>query len=229
RFDAERPAFRTIVERYGIKSAVDAGCGTGFHSLLLAQLGVDVTATDVSPIMLGNVSRHSNQRNLNVKTVASDFQTLAHTLGKSYDAVFCLGNSLAHLLHNDDIHAALTNFSALVRPKGTLFLQILNYDRILEAQTRVQNVKEVGDTTYIRFYDFEKDLLRFNILKLVKKNGGIVHTLNSIPLRPFRQTELSALLAQSGFDDVSFFGGISLEPFDPKSSKDLMIVAKATV
>ncbi len=227
RFVAERPTFTNIVERYAIKTAVDAGCGTGFHSLLLAQLGVDVTAADVSPLMLERVSGHAHQLNLRVKTVASDFQTLAQTLGNRYDAVFCLGNSFAHLLHDDDIRASLSGFSTLVKPEGSLFIQILNYDRILAKRERIQNVKEVGDTTFVRFYDFEKDLLHFNILKIQKREGKIGHSLSSIPLRPLRQKELATLLEESGFRDISFFGGISLEPFDPQSSKDLVIIAKA--
>lgn len=227
RFVAERSFFSNIVERYCIKNAVDAGCGTGFHSLLLAQLGVTVTAVDVSPAMLDNVSRHAKKLNLRVKTVAASFQTLAESLDKQYDAVFCLGNSLAHLLHDDDLNASLTSFAALVKPEGFLFIQILNYDRILAQHERIQNVKEVGDTTFIRFYDFEKDLLRFNILKLEKKNEVIVHGLQSIPLRPLRKAELTTLLKQSGFRDMSFFGGASLEPFIPETSRDLVIIAKA--
>jgi len=43
RFARETPAFQTLVRRYGIRQALDAGCGTGFHSILLSQLGVTVT------------------------------------------------------------------------------------------------------------------------------------------------------------------------------------------
>ncbi len=47
RFAHEEPFFRILLGRQTITTAVDAGCGTGFHSLLLAQLGVSVTAVDV--------------------------------------------------------------------------------------------------------------------------------------------------------------------------------------
>jgi ubiquinone/menaquinone biosynthesis C-methylase UbiE len=51
RFVHEKPFFRLLVEKYKIRTVLDAGCGTGFHSLLLAQLGVQVTAIDVSPVI----------------------------------------------------------------------------------------------------------------------------------------------------------------------------------
>ncbi len=227
RFAAERPFFSTIVERYRIKTAIDAGCGTGFHSLLLTQLGVDVTAVDISPTMLENVTRHSHQLNLHVKTVESGFETLSQSLQDHYDSVFCLGNSLAHLMGNDALHASLKNFASLLNPGGILVVQMLNYSRILSQHTRVQSIKEVGDTTFVRAYEYEGETLRFNILKFKKTNDVVVQSLNSIPLRPLRQEELTPLLEENGFREISFFGGISLELFDPETSKDLVIIAKA--
>ncbi len=226
RFEAERPVFRKIVEDYGIKTAVDAGCGTGFHSLLLAQLGVTVTAVDISPTMLENVSLHARKLGLSINTTASTFQSIADRLNQQYDAVFCLGNSLAHTLHDDDLRAALAGFASVTKPEGVLVIQILNYDRILEKRERVQNVRQAGNTTFIRFYDFEKEIIRFNILKLEKKNAGIEHTLNSISLRPWRQSEINTFLTRCGFYDVKSFGSISLNDYNPGSSKDLVIVAR---
>ena len=48
RFSNEQAVFNTIVEQYQLRTVLDAGCGTGFHSLILASLGVEVTAVDVS-------------------------------------------------------------------------------------------------------------------------------------------------------------------------------------
>jgi glycine/sarcosine N-methyltransferase len=226
RFVAERPFFRMIVERYGITTAVDAGCGTGFHSFLLTQLGVSVTAVDVSKEMLRHVSTNARRLALHVDEIEGRFETLSHSLNKQYDAVFCLGNSLVHMQSEDLLLAAISNFASLLKSEGALFIQILNYDRILAMRERVQSVKEVGNTTFVRFYDFERDVLRFNIMKLEKKNDSIVHELNSVDLRPLRKEELNSVLHQSGLGNVAWFGGISLERFVPESSKDLFAVAK---
>ncbi len=228
RFIAERPFFRMLVERFGITSAIDAGCGTGFHSLVLAQLGVSVTAVDVSQKMLDDVVRHAKEFNLHVETVAARFQTLAQVIHKQHDAVFCLGNSLAHLLDDQSLADSLKSFAALLKPEGVLFVQILNYAKILSQRQRVQNVKDVGPTTFIRFYDFEPALVRFNILKLERRGVGIEHSMDSIALRPLRQSDLVNHLAENGFDDVRFYGGISLEEFHPETSKDLVILARNT-
>jgi glycine/sarcosine N-methyltransferase len=226
RFAAEQPHFRSLIERYGIASALDAGCGTGFHSLLLSRLGVSVTAVDVSTEMLARLQRHADELNAIIETVQSDFQTLASVVHKHFDAVFCLGNSLAHLLTSDDLRATLTCFASLLNPNGILFIQILNYDRILAQRERVQNVKEVGNTTFVRFYDFEKEFLRFNILKLEKKGGVTEQSMNSVQLRPIRHEEFLRLLRECGFNGVQTYGAISLEEFLPEKSKDVFVIAR---
>ncbi|MBX2990913.1 MAG: class I SAM-dependent methyltransferase [Bacteroidetes bacterium] len=226
RFITERPFFRLIKERYGIKTAVDAGCGTGFHSLVLAQLGVNVTAVDISAAMLQQLAEHSLRLNLPVQAVRAEFERLSQFLDGSFDAVLCLGNSLAHVLSDEHLHTTLGNFYSLLSPGGNLFVQILNYDRILAQGERVQNVKEIGDTTFIRFYDYEDRFVRFNILKLQKKNDVIEQSLNTITLSPIRRAELETTLRNVGFDETSFFGGISLEPYVPEKSKDLVAVAR---
>jgi len=37
RFAREGPFFKTLIEDHGIGTSLDAGCGTGFHSLLLSR------------------------------------------------------------------------------------------------------------------------------------------------------------------------------------------------
>jgi glycine/sarcosine N-methyltransferase len=225
RFVHEKPFFRLLVDRYGIRSAVDAGCGTGLHSLLLAQLGVAVTAVDVSSDMLSLLETHARGSNLLITPLESSFRELPLKLHTSFDSLFCLGNSLAHLLSESDLRESLRSFAAVLRTGGILFIQILNYDRILANRERVQSVKEADGVTYVRFYDYENDLIRFNILKLERRGGGISHELNSVTLRPVLNKDLLATLEEVGFEDLRIFGGISMEEFNPQSSKDLVVLA----
>lgn len=225
RFVAERPYFRLITERYAITTAVDAGCGTGFHSVVLAQLGVSIVGVDVSPAMLQRLTEHARDLQLSIPTVQAGFENLAQSLPGKYDAVFCLGNSLAHLLSDDVLLAALSNFRSLLHPAGHLFLQLLNYDRVLAQRERVQHIKEAGEKTFVRFYDYEGDFVRFNILTLAKEGDTAGQSLTSITLNPVRRSHLENLLRGAGFTEISSFGGISLEPYTAETSKDLLVVA----
>jgi glycine/sarcosine N-methyltransferase len=225
RFAAEEPYFRELVRRFSIASAVDAGCGTGFHALLLARLGVDVTGIDISSEMLKRATKHAREMGLKARFVESPFQQIASHVDTMFDGVFCLGNSLAHILSKDDLLASIRGFASVLKARGRLFLQILNYDRIMVQRNRIQNMKEEGDSIFVRFYDFESELIRFNVLKLHRSPDGFQHELNSVQLRPVLNVELCDLLGHAGFGEISTYGNVRLEEFDDKGSQDLFMIA----
>jgi 2-polyprenyl-3-methyl-5-hydroxy-6-metoxy-1,4-benzoquinol methylase len=226
RFVHEKPFFRLLVEKFNIKSAVDAGCGTGFHSLLLAQLGVKVTAVDISHEMLDRLQAHATEMNLSVKILRSNFQELHNSITNSNDAVFCLGNSLAHILSEKELSDSLHSFAKVLKPDGILFIQNLNYDRILAQQDRIQSVKESEGKIFVRFYDYGENSIHFNILTLEKRHDTIVPSLKTVKLNPLRQADMRRLLSDAGYPEIKFFGGISMDEFNPDTSKDLVVLAK---
>ncbi|MBI2619208.1 MAG: methyltransferase domain-containing protein [Ignavibacteriales bacterium] len=226
RFVRERPFFHMFVEKYNIGSAVDAGCGTGFHSLLLAQLGVRVTAVDISSAMLEQVRGHAKRMNLSVNIMQEEFQSLATSVREKVDGVFCLGNSLAHLLSKKNLRLSISNFFKVLKPGGILFLQNLNYDRILKERERIQSVKEVKGKTFVRLYEYGKDDITFTIQTIERPNGIPVQSQRSVRLRPLLREELFSLVAGAGFIDVKPFGSIALDNFDPAESKDLVLIAR---
>jgi glycine/sarcosine N-methyltransferase len=224
RFVQERPFFRLLVHRHEIRTAVDAGSGTGFHSLLLAQLGVNVTAVDVSGEMLSRLEQHAKALNVSVRVLQASFAELPGRVSPPVDAVFCLGNTLPHLLTSDALEKALRSFAAVLRPGGVIFLQILNFDRILRSRERVQSVKESDGEVFVRFYDYEEKLIRFNVLRLRKERESFRHELNSVVLRPLLARDVTETLARTGISGIRTFGGITLEPFAPDGSRDLVVI-----
>ncbi len=137
-----------------------------------------------------------------------------------------MGNVLAHDLTNENLQKTIQQFSAVLRPRGIFFAQVLNYERILAKRERVQSVKEKEGVTFIRFYDFENDLIRFNILRLRRNGDQIASEIDSIALRPVMSAELIDVLVQAGFENIKLFGGISMEGFAPSSSRDLVVLAE---
>jgi SAM-dependent methyltransferase len=224
RFVAERPFFRLLVDTYNIRSAVDAGAGTGFHSLLLSELGVKVSAVDVSSAMLAALRKNARSRGCAVETVEASFEDIPRRLGRKFDAVFCMGNSLPHILTDEALLATLKAFRALLEPGGILFLQIVNYDRILATRQRIQNVKEEGEKIFVRFYEFEEGRVRFNILSMTRTPSGFETHLESVLLRPWTGVNLRSHLEAAGFSSTKFFGSVAMGPYEA-TSKDLVVLA----
>lgn len=227
RFAAARAHFGVVVERYRIRTALDAGAGTGFHSFVLARMGVDVTAVDCSAAMLSRLEENARALGLGVRTLRSSFADLPSSMRGSFDAVVCMGNTLAHLLSRAELLAGLRAFRGLLRPGGILIAQTLNYDRILHSRDRVQSVREAGGDTFIRFYDFEDPLIRFNVLKISRREGRLAHELQSVPLRPVTAGELPGLLVEAGFAGVGLYGSVSMEEFQAATSADLVALGEA--
>lgn len=225
RFVRERPFFRLLIERHKIRTALDAGCGTGFHALLLARLGVQATAVDISPRMLEIVRRHSRELALEVHIVESRFEDLPGKVPASFDAVFSLGNSLTHLLSHGELLQSLHSFHDVLRPGGVLFTQMLNYDRILAGKERIQSVRETGGASFVRQYEYEGETIRFIVSKMFNNGNGSHTVVNVTRLRPVGKHEFVESLDLAGFRNIQTFGSISMNAFDPESSKDLVVLA----
>lgn len=226
RFKNESSSFRVIIERFNLKSVLDAGCGTGFHSLILSHMGMRVTAVDVSQKMLHQLREHAKGLCLRVKTLHSSFLGLNNAISKKYDSVFCLGNTLVHILTKKELFDTLKTFYGLLNPGGILILQILNYNRILKLRNRIQSIREGNDKIFVRFYDYEKKSIRFNLLIIEKNKDQITHSLNSVRLHPWLASDIVQILRKAKFKTIKLFGSITMITFDKRLSKDLILFAK---
>jgi ubiquinone/menaquinone biosynthesis C-methylase UbiE len=225
RFAQERPHFQSLINRFHFQNALDAGCGSGFHSVLLSQLGVDVLGVDVSSEMLHLAAEHAREQNVRLRTLQCSFDTLGEMIKERFASVFVLGNSLAHLLSAAALEKALNNFATVLEPHGVLIVQILNYERILARRESMLSEKQVGNRTIVRSYQYDDNGIVFNIQTRELRNANLEETTRTIRLRPVLRAELVKLLKQVGFKDISLFGSISLAPFDAEGSKDLVVLA----
>jgi glycine/sarcosine N-methyltransferase len=227
RLERERETVRGWVDRFGLRSALDAACGTGLHAVLLASLGVRTVGVDIAESMLDKAREHGRETGVAVTWIPADMTNLPRRVKGAFDAVFCLGNSIPHLLRLGDLKAALRGFRQILHPEGVVLLQLLNYDRVLERRERIINVNREGKREYVRFYDFLPKRVLFNILRITElENDRLVHDLQSTMLRPYRKSELVTALSGCGFSRIEIFGDLTFSPFDPGISPNLFITAR---
>lgn len=96
--------------------ALDAGCGTGATSVLLADRFNEVLAVDTSPPMIAYATARRPRGNIRYEV--RDLRAVtAHTDGL-FDVIVC-----AYTLHHlGDITSALWHLRSLLRPAGTVLL-----------------------------------------------------------------------------------------------------------
>jgi len=115
---------------------LDCAAGIGTQSIGLHRLGYDVTACDASPEALETLQEHlaldPQASGRPLRTLPADFRKLPDALpGERFDAVIALDNSVAHMLTNDDLAAALASMGAMLKPGGVALVALRPYDQLL--------------------------------------------------------------------------------------------------
>jgi len=226
RFEQERPFFQNLVDRCAIRRALDVGAGTGFHSLLLAQLGVQVTAVDVSSDMLEIARAHSASMGLSVTTLHASLLDFAAQVAVPQDAVVCMGNTLAHFTGHGERDVVLAQFHRALAPGGVLLVQTLNFDRIMKQETHLQNVKEAGGVRFVREYVPAGSLVDLRITRTATSEPAARQTTTSVRLAPVYAADLTLALSDAGFHHVQLHGSIALDAFAADASRDLVAICR---
>jgi ubiquinone/menaquinone biosynthesis C-methylase UbiE len=104
-------------KRANFGDALEIGSGTGYFSLNLLQLGAieRLTATDISPGMLSQLSETADALGLEVKTVQTEAEVLPFD-DESFDLAF--GHAVLH--HIPDLGKAFAEFRRVLRPGGAI-------------------------------------------------------------------------------------------------------------
>lgn len=121
-----------LLERLGVGSVLDAGCGTGRVAIELARRGHDVVGVDLDPEMLAAARRKAP----GLTWIEADLAGV--DLGRSFDAVVAAGNVMIFVTPGQE-GAVVANLARHLAPGGLLVagfslrpggLDLVTYDRI---------------------------------------------------------------------------------------------------
>lgn len=137
-------AFAALVEELEPGARVlDCAAGTGQLAVGLALRGFEVTATDASEAMIARTRSLAAGRGVELETEARSWTGLAERgWGVRFDAVFCIGNSLAHAYGRTHRRGALAAMAGVLRAGGLLVVTSRNWERLRGAG---RSQLEVGD------------------------------------------------------------------------------------
>ena len=227
-----RKHYETVFSGKSIRTLLDVSIGTGSMTLPIAELGIAISGSDLSQNMLDRCRKKCEERNIPATLVCSDFRTVSEKFGEQFDCVASTGNSLGYV-SNEDVLKALEQMDALVKPGGYLYLDLRNWDMILEKKPRyyLYNPSFIGDTrvNLMQFWDYLPDgTVDFNLLYTFEQNNRIIQkehfVEHYIPIpRPLVVDKLRTL----GYQDLetmlmpAHFGS-----FDPVTSEWYCIIAR---
>jgi len=115
-----QPAFVRLADGGLLSGRVlDAGCGTGEHTLLAAARGADAVGVDVSPRAIERARRKAGERGLTVRFEVASALSLGE-LGLTFDTV--IDSGLFHVFDDADRARYVTSLAAVLAPGGTCYL-----------------------------------------------------------------------------------------------------------
>lgn len=208
----------------GRKRILDLGCGTGNKTELLAGPDRRIVGLDLDPAMIELAQKNHSRPGLEYQV--GDLTAFGRDFPPaSFEALLCLGNTLPHLIELGQLRRFMDQVAATLAPGGDLIIQIINYDHILDDQVRELPLIETEAVVFRRYYEWtgpgDPAEIRFRTRLEIK--GGPAYD-NDIPLRPIRQAELKALMAES-FEAPAFFGGYDGRPLG-RDSLPLLSLAR---
>ena len=110
------------------KSILDIGCGTGHYAQKFFSEGFQSTGIDLDNSMIGYAIEHNPGPNY----FALDM-TEIETLSSTFDFIFCIGNTAAHLAQSE-FESFVGSVYNVLMPGGIWLFQVRNWDYVAKQQ-----------------------------------------------------------------------------------------------
>jgi SAM-dependent methyltransferase len=196
------------------KKLLELACGTGNHSLILAQhKNLEITATDISSDMLKIAAEKAQIRNLPVKFFPMNMIEFT-TFENQFDIILCLFDSIGYAKTNGAIASIFLSVFQNLKADGIFIFEFWNAGAMLRSFDPVREklfthggktIKRVSNTSIDYFHQLA--IVNYSILECDSKVDETVIFQETHTNRYFLAQEMKLFLSNAGFNKVEFFPG----------------------
>ncbi len=203
-------ALDRIIRGAGVPPAsrvLDVACGIGTQSLGLARLGYAVTASDLSAGAVARARREAAARGLALELSVADMRSAFDAHGGGFDVVLACDNSVPHLLSDEEIRGAFTQFFRCTRPGGICLLSVRDYEALPTGGTQLHpyGVRDLEGrrVVLLQLWEFRGDIYDLT-LYVVEDEGEAACRTRALRTRYYavRIGRLLELLREAGYEGV---------------------------
>jgi SAM-dependent methyltransferase len=207
-------AFAAVVDRLARGARVlDCAAGTGVLAVGLALRGFDVVASDASGAMVERTRALAAHHGVEVPAVRCVWDELDRQGWEgAFDAVFCVGNSLAHAAGQSGRRAALASMRGLLRQDGLLVVTSRNWERVRAEESGLRVADRVTEREGARglvihhwcVADAWDERHHLDVaVAVIDDAGGVTTHAERLAFWPFRHRTLAGDLRAAGLTPVS--------------------------
>jgi SAM-dependent methyltransferase len=194
----------------GSKRALDLGCGSGFQSVALAELGYRVMALDTSAKLIAELTERKGS--LPITATVADIRSALTTVTPGLAVAVCMGDTLTHLPSRNDVQALFADVRQVLELGGKFILSFRDLTTELKGVDRFIPVRGDADRVMTCFLEYEPDAVVVHDLIHVREGEG--WTLRKSSYRKLRlgTSWVAARLGQRGFtvQRAEVVGGMSV-------------------
>ena len=200
---------------------LDMGAGTGTMSLALQKSGRKMTAFEPDSSMVEKIKQKNTAETEHILVYQKGMLELDE-ISESFDGIYCIGNTLAHLQNEQEIFRFFQQVYQHLHPTGILILQTVNFDQINKLKTFEFPVIRKENCIFMRKYEQNGTYIRFVIT--LKTQNEI--RSNTTILFPASSQTILQLLQEAGFSHLQTYGNFKKEAFEKTSSAFIVIGQK---
>jgi SAM-dependent methyltransferase len=228
--------------RAGASSAVlEVGCGTGRLTLPLARAGHEVTGIDLSPAMLARARAKLAEEPADVRARVTLLEMDARRMelpgSPAFDLVVVPFRVMQHLIAIEDQLDVLTRVRECLRPGGRLVFDVFNPSYPLMTRDRSAEVEDTPElalpdgralrrTLRVTAVHWVEQVSDLELIYYVRTGEHVERIVQEFQMRFFTPSELTHLVARSGFQLDAMYGGFDRRPLDD-AAPEIVVLASA--
>ena len=195
-----------ILKREGLhpRTAADLACGTGSVALLLAQMGLEVTAVDLSEEMLTVAQQKAQKLENPPRFICQPLQELR--LYKGVDLAVCALDSLDYITEPKDCKEAIQRIYKALNPGG-IFIFDVNTPEKLRAMDGQVFLDEDEDVYCVwrGEFDQETNICSYG-MDLFQRRGAVwERSFEEHREYAYSASQLKAYLKAAGFTSIAVY------------------------
>ena len=186
---------------------LDCACGIGTQAIGLANLGYQVTSSDISDEELVEAKARAESQGLTIRFEHVDFRALSDTFSEQFDIVIAMDNALPHMLTREDLESAVQSIIRQTRAGGLFVASIRDYDSLLQEKPPYSppyiHKTEKGQRVSFQTWAWHGD--NYHLTQYIIEDGETLHISKyECEYRATRREELTKLLLDSGCSEVEW-------------------------